>query len=120
MRETIVTNYEIEEKDYKLLKTWVPEDPCAKCGNNYACCGCSKKRERNEIIEPLKQAGVFEVQQKVQEVKELQNKLKNIERKIEADKSFIASKGFDLDRIFGSNKQENSSTPNDLNDLSVF
>ncbi len=57
------------------------------------------------MIKPLKQAGVFEVHQKVQEVKELQQKLKEIEKMIEADKNFIAGNGFDLDRIFPGEKK---------------
>jgi len=106
MKETIVTTFKIENNDYELLKTPVPEDPCIHCPNHYGCCGCPKSRERDEIIKPLKQAGVFEVQQKVQEVKELQQELKYIEKTIEANKSFIASKGFDLDRVFPNNSSE--------------
>lgn len=106
MRKETVTTFEVEESDYELLKTWIPEDPCKHCFSLGSCCGCPKARKRDEIIKPLKQAGVFEVYQKVQEVKELQWKLKEIERTIEANKTFIASNGFDLNRIFPDNSND--------------
>lgn len=62
MRQT--TTFEIEDSDYELLKTQVPKDPCKHCSNSYACCGCPESRKREEIIRPLKQAGIFEIQQK--------------------------------------------------------
>jgi len=95
-----ITKFEIEDSDYELVNRAVPENPCNKCNNRYGCCGCEKVREREEIIKPLKEAGVFEVQQKAQEVKKLKVQLKTIERIIEADKNFIASKGFELQKIF--------------------
>ncbi len=98
MRQT--TTFEIEDSDYELLKTWVPKDPCINCPNSFSCCGCPESREREKIIKPLKQAGVFEVHQKVQEIKELQQELKKIEKTIAANRNFIASRGFDLNRIF--------------------
>lgn len=106
MKESTVTTFEVEESDYELLRRWVPEDPCKHCPNHIGCCGCPKSRERDEIIKPLKQAGVFEVHQKVQEVKELQQKLKEIEKMIETDKNFIAGRGFDLDKIFSNDTKK--------------
>lgn len=115
MKQTTVTT--IEDSDYELLKTWIPEDPCTKCRDSYACCGCPKKREADAAIKPLKEAGIFEVQQKVQEIKELQRKLKEMEQTIESDKNFIAGKGFDLDRIFGSS---NSGKPSHMATMNAF
>ncbi len=105
MRQT--TTFEIEDSDYELLKTWVPKDPCINCPNSFSCCGCPESREREKIIKPLKQAGVFEVHKKVQEIKELQQELKKIEKTIAANRNFIASRGFDLNRIFSNSQEAN-------------
>ena len=101
MKKTVVTNVKIKDNDYDLLKIRIPEDPCINCINRYACCGCSKKKEVNAVIRSLKDAGIFEAQQKVQEVKELQLKLKEMEQTIATNKEYLTDNGFDLDRIFG-------------------
>lgn len=105
MRQT--TTFEIEDSDYELLKTKVPKDPCKHCPNSFGCCGYNEGKQRDEIIRPLKQAGIFEIQQKVQEIKELQQELKEIERTIAANRNFIASRGFDLNRIFSNSHGAN-------------
>lgn len=109
MKEKTVTIFEIEDGDYELLKTWHPADPCTTCFEGMGCVGCSQKRQWEKSIKPLKQVGVFDVWETIQELKSLYSKVKSIEKAIKENEDFITSRGFDLARIFPE-KQENSSS----------
>lgn len=58
MKKTITIK--LDPKDHRLILTKLPDNPCQKCGIGFACCGCPKGSEYDKLLQPYKDAGVYE------------------------------------------------------------
>lgn len=89
----------INEQDYELLTKYYPKDPCEGCGSQYSCFGCPQKREWEEVVKPLKDAGIYDVWLQLMKAHSLQCNIDEFQKKINQIKSEIKEKGFDVDRL---------------------
>ena len=80
------TIYEFTNKEIKLLKKELPDNPCAKCTERIACCGCPKGREYNIKINPYVDNNIYEIALKIKKYKKTLEKFHNI--KEECQKKF--------------------------------
>lgn len=101
----------ITDEDYKLLKGYIPDDPCKKCYNSSVCCGCPRGEKYKEDTQPLKDNGLLEAAKKVKFIRDTELEIKNLEIQIRNTKNELGRLGFDLDKLF----EEKASKP-----MSIF
>lgn len=80
-------NYIFDENDIELLRKELPKSPCSQ--NIYclekknSCCGCDKYFEYSKIIQKYKEAGILELSEKLQKVRNIKTKIGLLESQIE-------------------------------------
>lgn len=95
----------IEESDYELLRNCIEQEPCKTCPQKaYSCMGCQAHKKWREKHEKYKEAGIAEVLTFVQEVKKLQEVIRDACYNLARERDKIVEEGYDLTRIFDDNE----------------
>ena len=90
----IVTQYEFDDEDRRLLSIKLPDNPCVKCSlNGNGCCGCSDGVKYEETVKPYKERNIYDLALKFKKMEELQNKIKAINKEINNIKKEIEETG---------------------------
>ena len=91
----IVTQYEFDVEDRRLLSIKLPDDPCKKCylNSNGGCCGCPDGDKYAETIKPYKERNIYDLALKFKRMEELQNEIKAINKEINDIKKEIEATG---------------------------
>lgn len=83
----------------ELLKKELPDNPCFKCSQRCACCGCPDGKKYRQAVQPYRDRGIYELalklkrQKKIQrEIMVLKNESKNITDEIMTTYSEHATK----------------------------
>lgn len=83
MKKTVIHEY--AEEDFRMLRNAsILKNPCTKCPDAGACCGCDKGKEYKAAVSLYKDAGILEDALKVNAIeakeKQLQGLLAEIEK----------------------------------------
>lgn len=90
----VVTQYEFDDEDRRLLSIKLPDNPCVKCYlNGNGCCGCSDGVEYEETVKPYKERNIYDLALKFKKMEELQNEIKAINKEINDIKKEIEATG---------------------------
>lgn len=78
---TVKTEIIFTDEDFELLSKKIPKSPCLKCDER-GCCGCPDERYYHEKIKPYKDAGIFEYAETIRKIRNMNDDIKNLKRKI--------------------------------------
>ena len=79
----IVTQYEFDDEDRRLLSIILPDDPCVKCYlNGNGCCGCSDGVKYEEIVKPYKERNIYDLALKFKRMDNLKKEIVNMQEEI--------------------------------------
>ena len=90
----VITQYEFDDEDRRLLSIKLPDNPCVKCSlNNTRCYGCPNSDKYAETVELYKKRNIYDLALKFKKMEELQNEIKAINKEINDIKKEIEATG---------------------------
>ena len=79
----VVTQYEFDDEDRRLLSIKLPDNPCDKCYlNGGGCCGCSDGVKYEEAVKPYKDRNIYGLALKFKRMHNLQKEIKAMNEEI--------------------------------------
>ena len=79
----IVTQYEFDDEDRRLLSIKLPDNPCDKCSlNSGGWCGCSDGVKYEETVKPYKERNIYDLALKFKRMDNLKKEIVNMQEKI--------------------------------------
>ena len=80
----VVTQYEFDNEDRRLLSIILPDDPCVKCYlNGNGCCGCSDGTQYAEAVKPYKERNIYDLALKIKCMHKLQKEISDMQKEID-------------------------------------
>lgn len=87
----IEQNIIFTDEDFELLKKELPNNPCCKCRDSLACCGCSSGDIYNKAIMPYKDNNILEIALKIKEYKQALKSINEQQGKLDVIRGEIPS-----------------------------
>ena len=76
----IVTTVEYTKEDEVMLRKPLPPNPCDVCAISGCaeCCGCPDAREYAKLVQPYRDAGIYDLARKIEKMRKLEKQAKDI------------------------------------------
>lgn len=91
----IVTQYEFDDEDRRLLSIKLPDNPCGKCYliSSGECCGCPDGDKYAETVKIYKERNIYDLALKFKRMDDLQKEIVDIQKQINNIKKEIEETG---------------------------
>lgn len=76
----IVTTVEYTKEDEVMLRKPLPPNPCDVCAISGCaeCCGCPDAREYAKLVQPYRDAGIYDLARKIEKMRKLEKQARAI------------------------------------------